>query len=154
MMRFLLLFLLLSCKGYSIKPNVKQQLASIELGATSSTEEAEMYERLDNLLRPEEPSRYLLDFKLSYEESDIAISRTSDVMRKSLVQNVQFELRDKEADRVLLKKSIRLHSSYSTIQEPMVSYAQMTSNRKLLAMRAAELLRYHLILYFDKISSS
>ena len=151
MIRFLLLFLLVSCKGYKIDNNVKQQLSQIEIGQTSSIEETEAYERLYNLLQPKEPTKYLLNFKLEYSESNIAIAKTSDVMRKSLVQSVKFELLDKETDQVLLKKSIRLHSSYSSAQGPMVSYGQMTSNKKLLAIRAAEVLRYHLIMYFTKI---
>jgi hypothetical protein len=151
MIRFLLLFLLVGCKGYKIDNDVKQQLSQIEIWQTSSIEEAEAYERLSKLLQPKEPTKYLINFKLEYSESNIAIARTSDVMRKSLVQTVKFELLDKETDQVLLKKSIRLHSSYSTIQEPMVSYGQMTSNKKLLAIRAAEILRYNLIVYFTKI---
>jgi hypothetical protein len=150
MIRFLLLFLLVSCKGYSVDSSVKQKLSQIEIGQTSSIEEAEAYERLSNLLQPKEPTKYLINFKLDYSGSNIAIARTSDATRKSLVQTVKFELIDKETDQVLLKKSIRLHSSYSTVQEPMVSYGQMTSNKKLLAIRAAEVMRYHLLVYFTK----
>jgi hypothetical protein len=154
MIRFLLLFLLINCKGYKIDDNTKLKLSQIEIGKTSSIEEAETYERLSNLLQPKEPTKYLLNFKLDYSESNIAITRTSDVMRKSLVQTIHFELIEKETDQVLLKKSIALHSSYSTIQEPMVSNGQMTSNKKLLAIRAAEILRYHLMIKFFQLASN
>jgi hypothetical protein len=105
---------------------------------------------LRQLFHSSSNTEYLLNFTLEHTEDNLAISKSSDVVRKSLTQVVKFELQDKATDKILLKDTISLHSSYSLNTEPLVSYAQMDSNKKFLARRAAEVLRYRLINFFHK----
>jgi hypothetical protein len=144
------LLLLLSCTKIQNSSYINHELSQIEIGATNSVEEAESYHHLWALLKPQQQTKYLLNFTLSYDESTLAISKASDTLRKGLAQTLKFELIDKATNEVLLKDTIKLHSSYSLIIEPLVSYAQFDSNKKFLARRAAENLRYRLMVYFNK----
>ncbi len=149
-MRFFLLLLLFACQSIQIPTYVRQNLSAIEIGNTSSIEEAELYGRLAQLLQPYGPSKYRLDFNLEYNESDLAVAKTSDILRKGLNQKVFFELTDKSSGKSLIKEQFTVYSSYSLIAEPMTSYAQQSSNKKLLAHNAAENIRYRLIVFFNK----
>jgi len=141
---------LLSCSNAMISQDVRQKLSSVEIAQPNSIEESECYYSLQKALDPSVSTEYVLSFTLEYLEDNLAISKSSDVLRKSLTQVVKFQLEDKKTQSILLKDVIRLHSSYSLNTEPLISYVQMDSNKKFLALRAAEVLRYRLISFFHK----
>jgi hypothetical protein len=152
-MRFgliLTVLFLFSCSNAKFNKDIKNKLSCVEIGQVNSIEESECYSYLRQLFHSSSNTEYLLNFTLEHTEDNLAISKSSDVVRKSLTQVVKFELQDKATDKILLKDTISLHSSYSLNTEPLVSYAQMDSNKKFLARRAAEVLRYRLINFFHK----
>jgi hypothetical protein len=147
---FIVVILLSSCASVILSEDIKRKLSSVEIGQVNSAEEAECYYYLQKFLDSSIGADYLLNFTLDYSEDKLAMSKSSYVTRKSLTQIIKFELQKKETQAVLLKDTIRLYSSYSLNTEPLISYAQMDSNKKFLARRAAEVLRYRLINFFHK----
>jgi hypothetical protein len=148
-LNLIFLFLLFCCVDVKRNQGVQNELSKIEIASTNSIEEAEAYDRLSDLLIQKGQAIYDLKFSIEYTENTLAISRFSDILRKGLTQTLKFELSDKITNQVLLKDTIKTHSSYSLISEPLVSYAQMESNKKFLARRGAENLRYRLMIFFN-----
>lgn len=142
---FIGLFSLASCQSISY---VSPEIAHIQIGPTSTIEEAECWGHLRQILPSQEPAKYYLTFRLEYEQKDLAISKTSDILRKRLTQKVFFELTQIDTNQVLLKSDFTLHSSYSLITHPMVSYGQQNTNKKFLSRAAAEKIRSRLVLFF------
>jgi hypothetical protein len=150
MIRFVLLLTLLSCQTRPLTTFTRAELSQIELAPSSCVEEAILYRRLEQVLRPAASTKYFLTFHIEYAEKDLAIAKTSDLLRRGLTQKVTFTLSDKKNDAVLLQKTFNMHSSYSLIAEPMVSHGQMASNKNVLALRAAENIGYQLMMFFAK----
>ena len=147
----LLTLLLISCAGVKLDQRIINQMSMIEIAEVGSIQEAMLYQRLFHILRSAGDTKYLLEFKINYHQNDIGLSKESDIIRKGITQVINFKLTNKEDDRVLLKRTIVMRSSYSLATDAMVSYAQLDSNKNFLAINGADKIYAHLIIYFKSM---
>ena len=150
MIRFIALLLLIGCASIRLDPAILHQMSLIELQEIQSIDEAKLYHRLSNILNTGSEPLYSLQFQIYYHQDDIGISKKFDVIRKGITQVINFQLVRKSDEKLLLKKTIIMRSSYSLVSDAMISYAQLSSNKNFLAISGAEKIKAHLILYFKR----
>jgi len=122
-------------------------MSLIGISAGNSIEASEFHYHLARLLRNNlrQNLKYRLEASLKYDSSTLTLSK-QDYKREVLNHTVHFKLY--ERDNVLFEDTLKVHSSSTIYDNPVVSYTSSGNAKEFMARRAAELVYQRLILFF------
>ena len=150
MTKILVLFCITSCGFHPIYQKYSaHHIPAINIRPIDSTQGAELYRHLSDIIDNDPNSKYLLQIELNYSSSPLIISKDSDVIEQSTALTIHFDLLDVATQRTIKSENFRLVGSYNKIFSAYISYVEEDAQKINLAKQAAEGIQQRLAMYFN-----
>ena len=152
----LLIFLLLSISSCGFKAiyrsddPIYKSLANIDISPeSSSTEAADYYNHLKNILPYGKSAKYLLNTNFTFSKNFSVIQENSDILRETSTIIVTYKLTDKQSDKVITSNQFTRMSSFNSTFSPYSNAVKQQDVQKNLAIMAAEEVRNRIMLFIE-----
>lgn len=144
----LCIFALSACGFHPVyKTSNQDAIPEIQINPINSVDGAELYGHLSDLLHNTQGARYVLDIKLTYSSSPLAITKSSDVVQQSAAQSVTYTLLDQSTGKTI-SGSFAVSGSFNTTSSAYATHVEEKRAAINLARQAAAEIHRRLMIYF------
>lgn len=154
---FLVIFILFNLSSCNFKPAyssidnaVYECLQFIEIEPIESVEGADFYNHLKNILPRTKIPKYLVTPKFSYSKGFNILKDNADISRETNNIHVSYTIYDSDAQKIVASEKFTRFSSFNTSSLPYSNVVTEQTDKRNLAISAAEELRNRLILFSAK----